>query len=118
METAEKTQKSKLDVKKVVRNSIKLVITETLYGLILTIISIGKNVLNTVIAQYGNTSEIQRLKGETPLAWVEVLMNHNNSLHIAANGLILIVMILMFYAAYNYVANTYFSGKNSLSENK
>jgi hypothetical protein len=117
METTEK-QQSKFDVKKIVRNSIKLVITETFYGLILTIISIGKNVLNTVIAQYGNTSEIQRLKGETSLAWVEVLMNHNNSLHIAANGLILIVVILMFYAAYNYVVNTYLNEKNSLSENK
>lgn len=104
-------------VKKIVRNSIKLVISETLYSLVLTVISIGKNVLNTVIAQYGNTSEIQRLKGEAPLAWVEVLMSHNNSLHLAANGLMLIVIILMGYAAYKYVTNTYLE-KNSPSENK
>jgi hypothetical protein len=105
----------KFDVKKAVKNSIKLIITETLYGLILSIITTGKNVLNTVIAQYGNTSEIQRLKGESPLAWVEVLMEHNNSLHLAANGLMLIIIILMAYSLYKYIKNTFFV-ENSLDE--
>ena len=71
--------------------------------------------LNTVIAQYGNTSEIQRLKGESPLAWVEVLMEHNNSLHLAANGLMLIIIILMAYSLYKYIKNTFFV-ENSLGE--
>ena len=62
-----------LDAKKITFNSIKLVITEIAYGLILTLISIGKQVLNTIITQYGVTSEIQRLKGETPLAVVEAI---------------------------------------------
>lgn len=104
-------------VKKITKNSIKLVISETLYGLILSIITIGKNVLNTIIQQYGDTAEIQRLKGEGSLAWVEVLMNHNNSLHLIANGLILIVVILMVYSAYKYIQNTFFV-ENSLSEKK
>ena len=85
--------------------------------MILTLISIGKQVLNTIITQYGVTSEIQRLKGETPLAVVEVLQNHTNSLHLAANGLMLIVIILMAYSAYKYVKNT-FIVENSLSEKK
>lgn len=113
-----KKNKLVLDVKKIVKNSIKLVVVEILYSLILTIITTAKEILNTIIAQYGNTSEIQRLKGETPLVWVEVLMNHNNSFCLAANGLILIIAILMGYAAYKYVVNTYLTGKNSLSENK
>lgn len=106
-----------LDAKKIMFNSIKLVITEIAYSLILTLISIGKQVLNTIITQYGVTSEIQRLKGETPLAVVEVLQNHTNSLHLAANGLMLIVIILMAYSAYKYVKNT-FLVENSLSEKK
>ena len=73
--------------------------------------------MNTIITQYGVTSEIQRLKGETPLAVVEVLQNHTNSLHLAANGLMLIVIILMAYSAYKYVKNT-FIVENSLSEKK
>ena len=85
--------------------------------MILTLISIGKQVLNTIITQYGVTSEIQRLKGETPLAVVEVLQNHTNSLHLAANGLMLIVIILMAYSAFKYVKNT-FLVENSLSEKK
>lgn len=106
-----------LDAKKITFNSIKLVITEVAYSLILTLISIGKQVLNTIITQYGVTSEIQRLKGETPLAVVEVLQNHTNSLHLAANGLMLIVIILMAYSAYKYVKNT-FLVENSPSEKK
>lgn len=106
-----------LDAKKITFNSIKLVIIEVAYGLILTLISIGKQVLNTIITQYGVTSEIQRLKGETPLAVVEVLQNHTNSLHLAANGLMLIVIILMAYSTYKYVKNT-FLVENSPSEKK
>ena len=106
-----------LDAKKITFNSIKLIITEIAYSLILTLISIGKQVLNTIITQYGVTSEIQRLKGETPLAAVEVLQNHTNSLHLAANGLMLIVIILMAYSAYKYVKNT-FLVENSPSEKK
>ena len=106
-----------LDAKKITLNSIKLIITEIAYSLILTLISIGKQVLNTIITQYGVTSEIQRLKGETPLAVVEVLQNHTNSLHLAANGLMLIVIILMAYSAYKYVKNT-FLVENSPSEKK
>ena len=107
-----------LDAKKITFNSIKLVITEIAYGLILTLISIGKQVLNTIITQYGVTSEIQRLKGETPLAVVEVLQNHTNSLHLAANGLMLIVIILMAYSAYKYVKNIFLVENSPSEKNK
>lgn len=60
-----------LDAKKVTFNSIKLVITEIAYGLILTLISIGKQVLNTIITQYGVTSEKQRIQAETENAKAE-----------------------------------------------
>jgi len=45
------------------------------------------------------------------------LQNHTNSLHLAANGLMLIVIILMAYSAYKYVKNT-FLVENSPSEKK
>ena len=61
-----------LDAKKITFNSIKLVITEIAYGLILTLISIGKQVLNTIITQYGVTSEIQRLKGEAEAEAIKI----------------------------------------------
>lgn len=105
-----------LDTKKITLNSIKLIIIEIAYGLVLTFINVGKQVLDTIITQAGATSEIQRLKGETPLAVVEVLQNHTNSLHLAANGLTLIIIILMTYSAYKYVKNT-FLVENSPSEN-
>jgi len=60
-----------LDAKKITFNSIKLVIIEIAYSLILTFINVGKQVLNTIITQYGATSEIQRLKGETENAKAE-----------------------------------------------
>ena len=107
-----------LDAKKITFNSIKLVINEVAYGLILTLISIGKQVLNTIITQYGVTSEIQRLKGETPLAVVEVLQNYTNSLHLAANGLMLIVIILMAYSAYKYMKNTFLVENSPSEKNK
>ena len=66
-----------LDAKKITFNSIKLVITEVAYSLILTLISIGKQVLNTIITQYGVTSEIQRLKGE---AEAQAIINRSKAL--------------------------------------
>lgn len=107
-----------LDAKKITFNSIKLVIIEIAYGLILTLINVGEQILNTIITQDGATSEIQRLKGETPLVVVEILQNHTNSPHLVANGLMLIVIILMVYSVYKYIKNTFtFLVENSLSEN-
>ena len=81
-----------LDAKKITFNSIKLVITEIAYGLILTLINVSRQVLDTVMSQSGATAEIQRLKGEMPLAVVEILQNHTNSLSLVANGFMLIIV--------------------------
>ena len=100
-----------MEAKKIVKNSIKLVISETFYGLILALINLGKNVIRILIENEGANSEIQRLKGEGSIAWVETLMNYNNSLRLLGNGLMLIVIILMGYSAYKYITNTFFENK-------
>ena len=107
-----------LDAKKITFNSIKLVITEIAYSLILTLINVSRQVLDTVMSQSGATAEIQRLKGEMPLAVVEILQNHTNSLSLVANGFMLIIVILMVYSVYKYIKNTFtFLVENSPSEN-
>mgnify|MGYP006385723773 CR=1 FL=1 len=107
-----------LDAKKITFNSIKLVIIEIAYGLILTLINVSRQVLDTIMSQSGATAEIQRLKGEMPLAVVEILQNHTNSLSLVANGFMLIIVILMVYSVYKYIKNTFtFLVENSPSEN-
>lgn len=99
----------KIVVKKIVNNTIFLIIKESLYGIVLSIISMIRKSLDTVIMQMGSNAEIDRFKGETPLFIVELLQNNNNAFHLISNGLNLIVIVLMIYAGYNYINNTYLS---------
>lgn len=96
-----------INVNKIVKNSVKLVLTETLYGLLLSLISFTRKILDVVIMQYGNTSEIQRLKGESSLTVSETLMNYNNVIHVIAIGFSIIIVILMSYSFYKFIINTF-----------
>lgn len=91
----------------IVKNTIKQIAVQTVYLIILSVLNIIKDVLNTVVTQYACGSEIERLKGETPVVLTELLMRYNNSLHLIANGLMLIVFVYMIYSAYKYVVNTW-----------
>lgn len=102
-----------MEAKKIIKNTIKLVLGETAYGLLISLICVVKNVIQTLAAQGAATSEIQRLKGEMPMAVSEILMRYNNSLHLISNCLIFIIVILMAYAVYNYIVNTYFGNKEA-----
>lgn len=98
-----------MDIKKIVNNTILLIIKESLYGIVLSVISMIRKSLDTVIMQMGSNAEIERIKNETPLFIVELLQNNSNTFHLISNGLNLIVIVLMIYTSYNYINNTYLS---------
>ena len=98
-----------MDIKKIVNNTILLIIKESLYGIVLSVISMIRKSLDTVIMQMGSNAEIERIKNETPLFIVELLQNNGNTFHLISNGLNLIVIVLMIYTSYNYINNTYLS---------
>ena len=96
-----------MNIKKIVNNTIFLIIKESLYGIVLSVISMIRKSLDTIIMQIGSNAEIDRFKGETHLFIVELLQNNSNTFHLISNGLNLIVIVLMIYAGYNYINNTY-----------
>ncbi len=91
----------------IVKNTIKQIVIQTVYLIIVSVLNIIKDVLNTVVTQYASGSEIERLRGETSIIFTELLMRYNNSLHLITNGLMLIVFVYMIYSAYKYVVNTW-----------
>lgn len=96
-----------MNVKNIVKNTIKFIFVEVCYGLIISLIGIGQKVVSTIATQGAASSEVQRLKGETTLAVTEVLKNYNNSINLVTCGLIAAVVILMAYSAYKYVDKTF-----------
>ena len=98
-----------MEIKQIVKNTIKFVFVEVCYGLILSVVALGQKIINTIVTQGATTSEVQRLKGETPLVVTEVLKNYNNSINLVTVGLCVVIVILMIYSAYKYVNKTYFN---------
>lgn len=98
-----------MEIKQIVKNTIKFVFVEVCYGLILSVVALGQKIINTIVTRGATTSEVQRLKGEIPLVVTEVLKNYNNSINLVTVGLCVVIVILMIYSAYKYVNKTYFN---------
>lgn len=84
-------------IKTIVSKSIFLAIKESIIFIFIRMFSLARDFFEVVINQAAAASEIERLRGETTLAFSEFIINHQGSfLSIFGFGIFLLVLLALY----------------------